>query len=232
MKINTYLTKSKPEEWILVLLSFLQQDQNFEKLVLALREKLKISQQGLNEQNWIQDFNNRFLNWDSGENKKEKFKILSNGVKEILNSYLLPLWWTYPLQIFVVYNVLPVDDNLIELEPMGASAIKIRFREEVSQTEFIEWIKRHWQVFKWAFPESRKTWRPKIKLNMISMYERIIELKNKQGYHFSDIAGDLEKELQEKFGENYDSEAKINEESVKRMYHRYKDYLQKFKSTK
>lgn len=231
MKIRTYQTQNKPKEWIFSLISFLQQDQDFERFVLDLRDKLDIPHEGFVVKDWLKDYKVRFLEWKGLETDKKKgqFGVLINGVTKILDLYLLPSWWKFPLQIFVIYGILPLDDSPIEVEPSGKNTIKIRLNEPVSRTEFTKWVQENWQIFKWSFPEVRKSWQPKLKSDMLPIYETIVELKDLQSYTFPEIVDELVNEMQEKFGENYDPEAKINEGSVKRMYQRYKEYLDKLK---
>lgn len=229
MKIRIYPVKQKVSDWILALISFLEHDQDFESLILEIRNRLDVSEVGINTKNWNEDFKLHFLNSEEPE-AIENFKILSNGVQTIIDTYFLPTWWSYSLRIFIVYNILPIYGDTIVTEPSGNHTIKIRFNERVSKTDFIKWVDKNWQLFEWSFPDSRESWKVRIKQNSIPIYERIIELRDVSNLTFSDIADNIGEELRDKFGEDFDSELKINEGSVKQMYSRYKKYLQKFKS--
>jgi len=165
-----------------------------------------------------------------GWNEEKRNDFLRN-IFELVFEYKL-YGWEEELQYFIGTGDFPPQPYITPpniLKSKEGIQIAFTIKRPITKTQLKEWLEDNWlngvklnkitrQYFIAPQPAQEKH------VKDFTIIQRIIELRDKEHEEFHDIADKIVKEFQIN-----DSKGKINENSVKDLYHKYKNYVKSLK---
>lgn len=209
----------------------LEKNKDFESTVLDIRKRLNIPQKGYS---FSQYFDLAIKKDFQDHDFTKEFKVLLTRTTlesiPLLNTFKLPNKVAREIPYIIIANIVHTIDKAIEVEYIDEGKTDdyfilrpyhiIKINNKISKTEFIQWINVNWNKelrFIQSLPE-------KPSLNISKRDEEIVRLRDKEGLRFKDIPSKIIAKF--KFD---DSEANINENSIKMAYKRAKDIIKSLK---
>jgi hypothetical protein len=147
--------------------------------------------------------------------------------------YEYGLWgWEKELEYFIGTGSVPKIETITPpqiIETKGGLNITFSIVKPISITHLHEWANRHWLKGSRIWKSVKKyfyspDFAPEKSLRNFNFIKRLIELREQEGKKFEEIADILTREFKID-----DPEAKVNANSVKKLYHDYKKYSQNLK---
>ncbi|OGK09302.1 hypothetical protein A2767_03645 [Candidatus Roizmanbacteria bacterium RIFCSPHIGHO2_01_FULL_35_10] len=167
-------------------------------------------------------------NWD--DNKKALF---FDEVIRLFGEYRL-YGWKNELKYFVAtgkilpFKEKPISDPIITESEDGLN-VTFKITKPIEKTNLVDWIKINWEKKKGFYKKIKNYFQNPDFLNESKIdtkrIKRILELRDKDKLPFSQIADRIKIE----FNVN-DPNGKVNETSIKQIYHSYTKYAKKIKT--
>lgn len=212
-----------PTKDVYTLIKALEKNNEFEKIIISARKRAGLPEDGMSWQEYTNTFFPGKLRELSGNKRKEAIDLICKAIKEVTFLRGMDLNYHISRQLhhliygnFVYFEFPPIFwDYHGDTRNDGGEYyyyLSIRINNKVTKNELINYIENNWKNISRSMHLP-----PKNKFFISPRDQRIIELRDKRGLTFNQIADKIISGLNPT---NFDG--KINEDSVKTAYSRAK----------